>query len=188
MSSFCAAVSYRNNAKPFVHSQTEEVNLYATKSNTQSFYHMLWVTDLWISPCKFLQEVHFQGKQRTFNKNVFSQMPKIFLAVITYMQAIVPLKNDSYLFLQAGSVRPLFGPILRLFVPVYYMALKGKGWISLKIVQTFPPIQLGHLSNYFDLMRFYCSLERLTSQHINWLSGTVISPPPNTSAMEYKKQ
>ena len=115
------------------------------------------------SPCKFLQEVHFQGKQRTFNKNLFSQMPKIFLAAITYMQAIVPLKNDSYLFLQAGSVRPLFGPILRLFVPVYYMALKGKGWISLKIVQTFPPIQLGHLSNYFDLMRFYCSLERLTS-------------------------
>ena len=55
-------------------------------------------------------------------------MPNIFLAVITYLQAAhVPFENDSCLFLQAGSVRPLFGPILWLFVPVYYMALKGKG-------------------------------------------------------------
>ena len=37
----CAAVSYRNNAKPFEYGQTEEVNLYATISNAQSFYHMV---------------------------------------------------------------------------------------------------------------------------------------------------
>lgn len=37
----CAAMSCRNNARPFAHSRTEEVTLYATKSDAQSFYHML---------------------------------------------------------------------------------------------------------------------------------------------------
>lgn len=125
MSSF--VLCCRNNAKPFEHSQTEEVNLYATKSNTQSFYHMLWVTDCECFPCKFLYEAHFQGNSVLLTK-IYFPMPKIFLALITYMQAAnVPFKNDSYLFLQAGSVRPLFGSILQFFVPVYYMALKGKG-------------------------------------------------------------
>lgn len=54
-------------------------------------------------------------------------MPKILFAVFTYMQIInVPFINYSCLFLQAGSARPLLGPILWLLVPVYYIALKGK--------------------------------------------------------------
>ena len=54
-------------------------------------------------------------------------MPKFFSAVITYLQTVnVPFVNYSCLFLQAGSARPLLGPIMWLFVPISYMTLKGK--------------------------------------------------------------
>lgn len=35
--SICAAVSFRNHAQPFEHSQTQEVNLHAAKFYTPSF-------------------------------------------------------------------------------------------------------------------------------------------------------